>query len=218
MDSEALRNSNCNARRAGGIRAKLDLARTGEGVRFGRKPKRTGHQIAEAKARREAGEALTDIWRSYSVTVRFPDCRPRLWSCPQNERIAPVRPGTDRATTVRSLSNTAGKLFVTIERARRGKAVLADTTLPRKPLCTIRAGPSAGYIRFRTASRQRATAASCGRSAERSDSTLCPGLIYKRVRLGAETCGEVRATNRTRLGFFCNGEYDRCGGTECYDG
>jgi DNA invertase Pin-like site-specific DNA recombinase len=48
------------------------LARTSEGrtraiargVRFGRKPKLTLHQIAEAKARREAGEALTEIGRS----------------------------------------------------------------------------------------------------------------------------------------------------------
>jgi DNA invertase Pin-like site-specific DNA recombinase len=47
----------------------LILARTGDGraramargVRFGRKPKLTAHQIAEAIARREAGEALTDI-------------------------------------------------------------------------------------------------------------------------------------------------------------
>jgi len=54
----------------------LILARTGEGrtramargVRFGRKPKLTGHQIAEAKARREAGEPLTDIGRSYNVS------------------------------------------------------------------------------------------------------------------------------------------------------
>jgi DNA invertase Pin-like site-specific DNA recombinase len=54
----------------------LILARTGEGreramargIKFGRKPKLTGHQIAEAKARREAGEALTDIGRSYNVS------------------------------------------------------------------------------------------------------------------------------------------------------
>jgi DNA invertase Pin-like site-specific DNA recombinase len=54
----------------------LMLARTGEGraramargVRFGRKPKLTVHQIAEAKARREAGEALTDIGRSFNVS------------------------------------------------------------------------------------------------------------------------------------------------------
>jgi DNA invertase Pin-like site-specific DNA recombinase len=54
----------------------LILARTGEGrtramargVRFGRKPKLTQHQIAEAKAGRDAGEALTDIGRSYNVS------------------------------------------------------------------------------------------------------------------------------------------------------
>jgi len=54
----------------------LILARTGEGrrramangVRFGRKPKLTRHQIAEAIARREAGESLTDIGRSYNVS------------------------------------------------------------------------------------------------------------------------------------------------------
>jgi DNA invertase Pin-like site-specific DNA recombinase len=50
----------------------LILARTGEGrsramargVKFGRKPKLTAHQIAEARARREAGEALAQIGRS----------------------------------------------------------------------------------------------------------------------------------------------------------
>jgi DNA invertase Pin-like site-specific DNA recombinase len=54
----------------------LILARTGEGrtramargVQFGRKPKLTPHQIAEARARREAGEAMTDIGRSYNVS------------------------------------------------------------------------------------------------------------------------------------------------------
>jgi DNA invertase Pin-like site-specific DNA recombinase len=52
------------------------LARTGEGrkramdrgVRFGRKPKLSPFQIAEALARREAGEPLTDIGRSYGVS------------------------------------------------------------------------------------------------------------------------------------------------------
>jgi DNA invertase Pin-like site-specific DNA recombinase len=52
----------------------LILARTGEGrtramargVRFGRKPKLSA--FAEAIRRREAGEALTDIGRSYSVS------------------------------------------------------------------------------------------------------------------------------------------------------
>src|ERR1700730_5242299 len=54
----------------------LILSRTGEGstramargVRFGRKPKLTKHQIEEALARREAGEPLTDIGRSYNVS------------------------------------------------------------------------------------------------------------------------------------------------------
>jgi DNA invertase Pin-like site-specific DNA recombinase len=54
----------------------LILARTGEGramargVRFGRKPKLTPHQITEARARREAGEALSDIGRSFNVSRR----------------------------------------------------------------------------------------------------------------------------------------------------
>ena len=38
------------------------------GVRFGRKRKLTAHQIAEALRRREAGEALTEIGRSYNVS------------------------------------------------------------------------------------------------------------------------------------------------------
>jgi hypothetical protein len=117
---------------------------------------------------------------------------------------------------VRSLSKTAGKLFLAIEGAHRREAVRGDTTLPGKPLCTIRASPSAGYIRFRTASRQSA-AASRRRSAELCGSTLYLGRADKRVQLRSETRGEVRATHRTRLGFFCEAEYDRCGGTECYD-
>jgi DNA invertase Pin-like site-specific DNA recombinase len=54
----------------------LILERTGEGrtramargVQFRRKPKLTPHQIAEARARREAGETTTDIGRSYNVS------------------------------------------------------------------------------------------------------------------------------------------------------
>jgi DNA invertase Pin-like site-specific DNA recombinase len=54
----------------------LIMARTGEGhtramargVRFGRKPKLTSHQGAEAMARRKAGESLTDIACSYNVS------------------------------------------------------------------------------------------------------------------------------------------------------
>ena len=38
------------------------------GVRFGRKLKLTPHQIAEAVQRRDAGEALVDIARSYAVS------------------------------------------------------------------------------------------------------------------------------------------------------
>ena len=54
----------------------LILARTGEGrqraqargVRFGRRRKLTKHQQQEALARREAGEALAEIGRSYNVS------------------------------------------------------------------------------------------------------------------------------------------------------
>ncbi len=54
----------------------LIRARTGEGrerakargVRLGRKPKLTAHQVREALARREAGESLTEIARSYAVS------------------------------------------------------------------------------------------------------------------------------------------------------
>jgi DNA invertase Pin-like site-specific DNA recombinase len=52
------------------------LARTSEGrkraqargVKFGRRPKLTPHQVAEALARRAAGDALTEIGRSYNVS------------------------------------------------------------------------------------------------------------------------------------------------------
>ena len=52
------------------------LSRTSEGrnrakargVRFGRKPKLSAFQVSEALARREAGEALADIGRSYGVS------------------------------------------------------------------------------------------------------------------------------------------------------
>jgi DNA invertase Pin-like site-specific DNA recombinase len=54
----------------------LIRSRTGEGrarakargVVFGRKPKLTPHQRAEALARRNAGESLMDIGRSYNVS------------------------------------------------------------------------------------------------------------------------------------------------------
>jgi DNA invertase Pin-like site-specific DNA recombinase len=53
------------------IKARTDEGRKraqARGVKFGRKPKLTPHQIAEAIARREAGETLTDIARSYAVS------------------------------------------------------------------------------------------------------------------------------------------------------
>jgi DNA invertase Pin-like site-specific DNA recombinase len=53
------------------IRARTDDGRKRamvRGVRFGRKPKLTPHQIREALARREAGEALVEIARSYNVS------------------------------------------------------------------------------------------------------------------------------------------------------
>jgi DNA invertase Pin-like site-specific DNA recombinase len=54
----------------------LIRARTGEGrarakargVRLGRRPKLTVHQQREAIARREAGEPLAEIGRSYNVS------------------------------------------------------------------------------------------------------------------------------------------------------
>jgi DNA invertase Pin-like site-specific DNA recombinase len=49
------------------------------GVKFGRKPKLTHHQRQEAMARREAGETLVDIARSYNVhhsmISRLTECR-----------------------------------------------------------------------------------------------------------------------------------------------
>ena len=53
------------------IRARTDEGRKraqARGVRFGRKPKLTAFQIAEAIARRDVGEPLTDIGRSYGVS------------------------------------------------------------------------------------------------------------------------------------------------------
>jgi len=53
------------------IRARTDEGRKraqARGVRFGRKLKLTPHQIAEAIHRREAGEALVEIGRSYNVS------------------------------------------------------------------------------------------------------------------------------------------------------
>src|SRR5262249_58491586 len=39
-----------------------------QGIRFGRRPKLTAHQRQEALRRREAGEPLVDIGRSYKVS------------------------------------------------------------------------------------------------------------------------------------------------------
>jgi DNA invertase Pin-like site-specific DNA recombinase len=53
------------------IRARTDEGRKraqARGVRFGRKLKLTQHQTAEALHRREAGEALVEIGRSYNVS------------------------------------------------------------------------------------------------------------------------------------------------------
>ncbi len=53
------------------IRARTDEGRKraqARGVRFGRKLKLTAHQRQEAIARREAGEALAEIGRSYNVS------------------------------------------------------------------------------------------------------------------------------------------------------
>ena len=53
------------------IKARTDEGRKraqARGVRFGRKFKFTPHQIAEAIARRNAGEALVEIGRSYNVS------------------------------------------------------------------------------------------------------------------------------------------------------
>jgi len=52
------------------IRARTDDRKRAQarGVRFGRKPKLSPFQIAEAIARRDAGEPLTDIGRSYNVS------------------------------------------------------------------------------------------------------------------------------------------------------
>jgi len=55
------------------------LARTAEGrtraqacgIKFGRKPKLFSFQVREAIARRANGEALTDIGRSYGVSLHL---------------------------------------------------------------------------------------------------------------------------------------------------
>jgi DNA invertase Pin-like site-specific DNA recombinase len=47
-----------------------------KGTKFGRKPKLTAHQQAEAVKRRSAGETLTEIARSYAVNVSTISRRP----------------------------------------------------------------------------------------------------------------------------------------------
>ena len=53
------------------IKARTDEGRKramARGVKFGCKPVLTAHQRQEAIARRDAGESLTDIGRSYNVS------------------------------------------------------------------------------------------------------------------------------------------------------
>jgi DNA invertase Pin-like site-specific DNA recombinase len=53
------------------IKARTDEGRKraqGRGVKIGRKPKLTAHQVQEALARRQAGDALAEIGRSYNVS------------------------------------------------------------------------------------------------------------------------------------------------------
>jgi hypothetical protein len=54
------------ARTADGRKRAMD-----RGVKFGRRPKLSAFQIAEAIRRRDAGEPLADIGRSYGVTRRY---------------------------------------------------------------------------------------------------------------------------------------------------
>ena len=63
--------------RNSGIREGFDPQRTGDGrkramaagVKFGRKPKLSNYQRAEAIKRRTAGERLADIAKSYAVDI-----------------------------------------------------------------------------------------------------------------------------------------------------
>jgi DNA invertase Pin-like site-specific DNA recombinase len=53
------------------IKARTDDGRQramARGKRFGRKPKLTAHQVTEALRRRDAGEALTEIAKTYNVS------------------------------------------------------------------------------------------------------------------------------------------------------
>jgi DNA invertase Pin-like site-specific DNA recombinase len=82
----------------------LICKRTGEGrtramangVKFGRKPKLTPHQRAEALARREAGESMTAIARSYDVShsmisrlSRVNESETRVFPFPSFESLKP---------------------------------------------------------------------------------------------------------------------------------
>jgi DNA invertase Pin-like site-specific DNA recombinase len=78
----------------------LIRARTGEGrerakargVRLGRKPKLTPHQIREALRRRDAGEPLTEIARSYNVSHSTISRLRAFWSSRTSARYAPSSP------------------------------------------------------------------------------------------------------------------------------
>jgi DNA invertase Pin-like site-specific DNA recombinase len=66
-----LSSSDRSEQNLGLIRARTDEGRKraqARGVRFGRPLKLTRYQIEEALVRREAGEPLTDIGRSYGVS------------------------------------------------------------------------------------------------------------------------------------------------------
>jgi DNA invertase Pin-like site-specific DNA recombinase len=75
----------------------LILARTTEGrkraqargVRFGRKLKLTAHQRQEAIARREAGEALVDIARSYNVSHSTISRLGAVFTASHNHKLLP---------------------------------------------------------------------------------------------------------------------------------
>jgi hypothetical protein len=61
-------------------------------VRFGRKLKLTPHQIQEAITRREAGEALVEIGRSYNVShstiSRLAVANPPRWGHISHDRCS----------------------------------------------------------------------------------------------------------------------------------
>jgi DNA invertase Pin-like site-specific DNA recombinase len=78
------------------IKARTDEGRKraqARGVRFGRKLKLTLHQRAEALARREAGEALAEIGKSYNVSHSTIS---RLKA--ENEQLHSIEPSLARST------------------------------------------------------------------------------------------------------------------------